>query len=294
MIATRILKQMIIGSSSGGNDFAFGLDALKDSVPDVTQVYFSFDTNKLYYCEVAGTWIEYDEQIERKSMAFQDGIDLSGSSPASSPIDLSNLILASNCNVIRGAGIIPTRVSGWTSFSGVVTDAPAQVYSDYRNLSTAGLAEVLGIGSFPMMLSGASCASMIALQAICQVDAGSTILTANGAPAIGVFPIFAKLALNGETFNPGGVAAAIFASVQANVTDVSLENVSVFNIENASGSIKDIFYFKATSGGWTNLLTLAGTPAPFHASGCTVTAGDSPYLQVTVNDVVYGIALKTI
>lgn len=194
-------------------------------------------------------------------------LDLSSGTPTSHPINLEGLTLAANTNAIRGASVNPTRTSGWISFSGAVTATPAQVYTDYRNLVTSGVAEVLGVGSFPMMATGASCASMFGVQSICQVDAGSTVLTAAGAPAVGIFPIFAKLLLDGETFVSGGVAAAIFASVQANVTDVSGENVSVFNIENASGVIKDIFYFKATSGSWTNFFTFAAEQAPVGAWG---------------------------
>lgn len=65
MILTRILKQMIIGSLSGGNNVAYGKDALKDTAPGITQIYYAFDTDILYYCEVAGSWIEYDEDIIR-------------------------------------------------------------------------------------------------------------------------------------------------------------------------------------------------------------------------------------
>ena len=70
MIATRILKQMMIGSLSGGNDVAYGKDADKDTAPGVTQIYYAFDVDKLYYCEVAGAWIEYDEDIVRNKQTF--------------------------------------------------------------------------------------------------------------------------------------------------------------------------------------------------------------------------------
>src|SRR3990172_13273421 len=157
-------------------------------------------------------------------------------------INFSSMTLAANTNVIRGASVNPTRTSGWISFSGTVGATPAQVYTDYRELHTTGVAEVLGAGLFPFMDSGASCASMFAMQAICEVDAGATVLTASGAPAVGIFPIFAKLLLNGETFNSGGVGAAIFLCVQANVTDVSAQNVSAFNVECASGVIKSVMH----------------------------------------------------
>src|SRR3990167_3114516 len=134
-------------------------------------------------------------------------LDFSSTSPSDHPINLEGLTLAASKNAIRGASVNPTRTSGWISFSGTVGATPAQVYTDYRELHTTGVAEVLGAGLFPFMDSGASCKSMFAVQAICEVDAGATVLTAGGVPAVGIFPVFAKLLLNGETFNSGGVAA---------------------------------------------------------------------------------------
>jgi len=179
------------------------------------------------------------------------------------PIDMTGMTLATNTNAIRGASVNPTRTSGWTSFSGTISTTPTQTYSDFRELHTTGTAEVLGIGTFPFMDSGASCKSMFGLQSICEVDAGATVLSAAGAPAIGIFPVFAKLLLNGETFTSGGVGAALFLSVQANVTDVSAEDVAAINVECASGVIKSLLHQTNTSGGYTNLLWLPddGVPA---------------------------------
>jgi hypothetical protein len=195
-----------------------------------------------------------------KKLANQ--LDLSGGTPTIHPINLEGLTLPANSNVIRGASINPTRTSGWISFSGTVGATPAQVYTDYRELHTTGVAEVLGAGLFPFMDSGASCKSMFALQAICEVDAGATVLTAGGAPAVGIFPIFAKLLLNGETFNSGGVAAAMFLSVQSNVTDVSSEDVSAINVENASGTTKSLLHLTNTNAGFTNLFWLPDDELP--------------------------------
>ena len=181
---------------------------------------------------------------------------------ATHPLVFEGVTLATNTNVIRGASVNPTRTSGWISFSGTVGATPAQVYTDYRELHTTGVAEILGFGAFPYMDAGASCKSMFAHQAICYVSAGSTVLTAGGLSGSGIFPVTAKCVLDGMTFNSGGVAAAIFASVQVNVTDVSAENVSVFNIENASGVIKDIFFLRATSGSWRNFFTFAAEQSP--------------------------------
>ena len=190
-------------------------------------------------------------------------IDNSYSTPQSHGIDFSNSTLPANVNVIRGASVNPTRTSGWISFSGTVGATPAQVYTDFRNLTTTGIAEVLGIGSFPTMASGASCASMFAAQNICQVDAGATVLTAGGVPAVGIFATFSKLLLDGETFNSGGVASALFLSVVSNVTDVSSADVSAINVENGSGTTKSLLHLTNTTNGFTNLLWLPddGKPA---------------------------------
>lgn len=194
------------------------------------------------------------------------GMDFSNARFSSSPLLFSGMTLQQNTNVLRGIDVTPTRASGWTAFSGTVTTSPAQVYTDYRELHTAGTAEVLGIGSFPYMDSGASCQSLFALQAISYVSAGSTVTTASGAPGTGIFAVWGKAILDGMTFNSGGVAAAAFLSVQSNVTDVSGENVSIINMENASGKIKDVIYLKDTvPAGITNFLTLAadgGTNGP--------------------------------
>jgi len=224
---------------------------------------------------------------------IDSGIVFSGT-PAGHVLLFNDVVLAASSNVIRGIGVTPTRTSGWIAFSGTITATPAQCYSDYRELHTAGVAEVLGIGSFPFMDSGASCASMFAAQFICEVDAGATVLTAAGAEGIGIYPLFAKLLLNGETFNSGGVAAAIFASVQANVTDVSGENVALIHGEIASGGIRSVLYLKATGGvGATYLLEIAddiGEPAQSSSSSVT-NVGANGWIKVKVGTAVRYIAL---
>jgi hypothetical protein len=191
-----------------------------------------------------------------------DQISFVGHTPTDHLINLEGVTLAASTNVMRGANVNPTRASGWTSFSGTVTTTPAQVYTDYRELHTAGVAEVLGLGLFTFMDSGASCISLFGLQAIAEVDAGATVLTAAGAPAVGIFAIWAKLLLNGETFNSGGVAAAMFLSVQSNVTDVSARDVSAINVENASGVTKSLLHLTNTNAGFTNLLWLPDDGLP--------------------------------
>lgn len=207
--------------------------------------------------------VDASKNISRFETIGTDAIDLSSGTPASHPINLEGTTLAANTNAIRGASVNPTRTSGWISFSGTVGATPAQVYTDYRELHTTGVAQVLGAGFFPFMDSGSSSNSMFAIQAIAEVDAGATVTTAAGAPATGIFPIFAKLLLNGETFNSGGVAASIFLAVQSNVTDVSAQDVSAINVENASGVTKSLLHLTNTANGFTNLLWLPddGLPA---------------------------------
>jgi hypothetical protein len=168
------------------------------------------------------------------------------------------------------------------------------VYTDYRELHTTGTAEVLGAGLFPFMDSGASCASMFALQAICEVDPGSTVLTASGAPATGIFPIFAKLLLNGMTFNSGGVAAAMFLCVQSNVTDVSARDVSAINVENASGTTKSLLHLTNTSAGFTNLLWLPDDGKPASNSNGTDLADISATANAGWIKVLIGATIKYI
>ena len=202
-------------------------------------------------------------------------IDFSNSTPADHAINFSSMTLPDSTNVIRGASVNPTRASGWISFSGTVGATPAQVYTDYRELHTTGVAEVLGAGLFPFMDSGASCASMFALQAICEADSGSTVLTASGAPAVGIFPLYAKCLINGATFNSGGVAAAAFLSFQANVTDVSARDTSMINMEVASGGIQNVIKFQVTAAaGATNLFNFTDDADPVIAvTGYNDTSG---------------------
>ena len=154
-------------------------------------------------------------------------LDYSSASPADHPINLEGLTLAANTNAIRGANVNPVRVSGWIAFTGTVGATPAQVYHNYYNLTTTGVAEVLGNGSFPMMASGASCASMFAEQNIAQVDAGATVLSASGAPAVGIFASWNKVLLDGATFISGGVAAVEFLDFQANQIDVQAQDTTI-------------------------------------------------------------------
>ena len=191
--------------------------------------------------------VDASKNISRFETIGTDALDMSSGTPVSHPINMEGLTLAANTNAIRGASVNPTRTSGWTSFSGTVGATPAQVYTDYRELHTTGVAEVLGFGLFPYMDATASAASMFAGQDISFVSAGATVLTAAGAPGTGIFARWMKVTLDGETFNSGGVAAAFFASVQANVTDVQAQDTSIGNFEIASGGIQNVFKLGCTA-----------------------------------------------
>jgi hypothetical protein len=208
-------------------------------------------------------------------------------------LDFSGQVLQAAMNVIRGISVNPTRVSGWTAFSGTVDDAPAQVYTDYRELHTTGAAEVLGPGSFAFMDSGAACVSMFAGQDIAEADAGSTVLSAGDAPAVGVFARWLKVLLNGETFTPGGVAAVQFLSFQANVTDVQAEDTSIWNVEVASGGIRSLFRFRHSASEFaTNFFELDSEIEPIVTWEPTIvpqTDAPSKGLRVKVGSAVYNI-----
>lgn len=198
------------------------------------------------------------------AQATGNALNLSNSVQTTHPINLEGMTLAANSNVIRGASINPTRTSGWVSFSGTIGATPAQCYTDYRELHTTGVAEVLGFGSFPYMDAGASCASMFGGQDIAFVSSGSTILSAAAAPAVGIFGRFMKVTIDGATFTAGGCAAVNFKSFQANVTSVGAEETSIDDIEIASGQIGSIWRVRKTAGAISRALIHfdAATVAP--------------------------------
>jgi hypothetical protein len=216
-------------------------------------------------------------------------IELSGvnllfsGAPTTHPINFTGMTLPASSNLIRGTEIAPTRASGWTSFTGTVTATPAAVYSDYRELHTAGVAEVLGFGSFPYMDSGASCASMFAGQFIAFASSGSTVLTAGAVEGVGVFPLYAKAVIDSATVNSGAVIAALWASVQANVTDISGRRSDIIHMEVASGRIASVFYLKATGGaGATNLFEFADNIGEPARSTGTVGGAQAGYIKIKI------------
>lgn len=196
--------------------------------------------------------------------SIENVLDMAAGTPLSHPINMEGMTLAANTNAIRGASVNPTRTSGWVSFSGTIGATPAQCYTDYRELHTTGVAEVLGFGSFPYMDTGATCASMFGGQFIAFASTGSTVLTAAGAAGTGIFAQTMKTVIDGATFNSGGVAAAAFMSFQANVTSVGGEDTSMLNMEVASGQIGSMFRVRKTAGAIARSLIYfdAATVAP--------------------------------
>jgi hypothetical protein len=173
-------------------------------------------------------------------------LNLAGTFTAT-PILFDTLVLPADTNVIRGVGLAPTRTSGWVAFQGTIENTPAVCYPLFLQLDTIGVAEILGIGIFMDMSNGASCKTLWGAQFSASVASGATVLTAAGAPTIGIFALYAKTTINtGSTFNPGGVVAAIMLSVQVNTVDVSAENSSIFNLEIASGRLRAVFYLKVS------------------------------------------------
>lgn len=225
------------------------------------------------------------------------GIDFNGGTFTNHPLDLESITLASNTNVIRGASVNPTRASGWISFSGTIGATPAQCYTDYRELHTTGVAEVLGIGSFPYMDSGASCASLFAGQFISFVSSGSTVTTAAAAPLVGVYAIVAKTTVDSATVNSGAQIGAIALSVQANVTDISGEASCIAYLEVASGAVRDLFFINATGGAMaTNLFRFSAAVSPLTTGGSgtpTAASGTWYNLRCSVNGTAAYIPIST-
>ena len=191
-------------------------------------------------------------ESDRAYSLTPDGLNFGTMKPGTHPMLFTGITLPGNTNLIRGIGIAPTRSSGWISLTGTVTTTPAQVYTDYRELHTNGAAEVLGIGSFPFMDSGASGKSMYAGQFISQVESGATVGAAV-AVGDGVFGLWAKcLLMDTSTFNASAVAAAAFLSFVSNGSSVASADTSMVNMEIASGGIRSIFKVQdSASGGAT-------------------------------------------
>lgn len=209
-------------------------------------------------------------------------------------VQFTGVTLPTDYNVIRGVGLSPTRTSGWIAFQGTIEDTPALCYPMYSQLATTGVAEILGVASFADMSAGASCKTLWGQQTIAFVASGATVLTASGVPSIGVFAVWNKTAIDGATFNSGAVAAVQFLCFQANVTDVSAEDSSIWNVEIASGKIRSLIHLLTTGGaGATNLLEMNDVNPAVAVGGYTDPNAVAPTkgLQVKIGSVYYMIPL---
>ncbi|KKL65503.1 hypothetical protein LCGC14_2154330 [marine sediment metagenome] len=236
--------------------------------------------------------VDYD--ATNHVLNFSKGLSFASATPAASALLFTGMTLPADSNVIRGVGIDPTSVSGWVKFTGEVTDTPAVVYLSSLNLHTKGLAEILGVGSFADMDSGASCKTLWAQQNIAFVSEGATVLTAAGAPSIGIFASWNRVAIDKATFDPGGVAAVQFLAFSANVTDVSAEDSSIWNVEISSGKIRSLIHLLTTGGaGATNLLEMADVEPVVEVGGFTDPNAVAPDkgIQVKIGSLYYMIPL---
>jgi len=222
------------------------------------------------------------------------GIDFDGQSPAASPISLSGVTLASSTNAIRGVDITPTRVSGWTCFSGTLSSVSA--YMDYRELHTAGTEICYGSGLFAFADSGASVAFHNSLQAITTMSAGSTLTTASGSPLNGAYAAQFKMLFDGATFNSGAITAVACFLYQANTTDISGGQSSILQLSVDSGLLQNVFHINSGAsviatnlfkfGAAVSPLTTGGSGTPTAASGtwynlrCNI-AGTAAYIPIS-------------
>jgi len=193
-----------------------------------------------------------------------EGLDFTGLTPAASPISFSGVTLASSTNAIRGVGVTPTRVSGWTCFTGTLSGVSA--YTDYRELRTAGADIVYGFGSFGFMDSGASGNTLLSLQAISTISSGATL--ASGSVLSGAYAAQFKMLFDGGTISSGAVSAVASFLYQSNVTPINGEQTSVLQLSVDSGLLQNIIHINAGASVLaTYFLNVSEATAPFTTWG---------------------------
>lgn len=190
-----------------------------------------------------------------------NSIDMSSGTPTSHAINMSNMTLPASSNALRGASVNPTRTSGWVSFSGTIGATPEQCYTDYRELHTTGVAEVLGFGCFPFADDGATVASMLGNQTILSFSSGSTLLTRGGDPVKGAHAGWFKIVMDdGSTFDTGGRVAPVWSDLQLNGSaGLGAIGEEAFNFIASTGSrVRAVFRLENAGGtsGWDSFAEL--------------------------------------
>lgn len=222
-------------------------------------------------------------------------LDFTGTTPAQSPISFSGVTLAASTNAIRGVSVTPTRVSGWTCFTGTLDGVSA--YTDYRELRTAGTDIVYGGGYFGFMDSGASCNTILSLQAITTASSGSTLTTASGSPLAGAYAAQFKMLFDGATFNSGAITAVACFLYQSNVTDISGGQSSILQLSVDSGLLQNVFHINSgASVIATNLFNFGAAVSPLTTGGSgtpTAASGTWYNLRCSINGTPAYIPIST-
>lgn len=186
-------------------------------------------------------------------------------------LDFSSLALAAGARVIRGSGLDFEAVTGWLAFSGN-TEQDAFRYSAYFQPQTSASGKILGIGSIPILQSGASVNVAEALQALIQIDAGATITSRGGDATAGIHNIWAKInGTDGATYNTGLRMAPLWLDIQCANAGFSGEEVFMMlaSTENAieafikwETSAQCNYFLKTDHGNGTGFLTATGFDEP--------------------------------
>lgn len=210
-------------------------------------------------------------------------------------INMEGLTLPANLNAIRGANVNPARVSGWTAFSGTISDTPSQCYTDYRELHTNDSSQILGFGVFPFADSGASINTMMAYQGIISLASGSTLLTRDGNAVAGAHPGWFKVVMDdGSTRDTGSRIAPVWSDLQLNGTGgAGSSTEETFNFLASTGSkARSLIRMEGTSAGWVNLFEIDGDYEPIVTWEPSITPQtDAPTkgLRIKVGSDVYNI-----
>jgi len=234
--------------------------------------------------------------VEVGALSPVGSMDFTGAVLASHGINFSDITLPASSNVIRGANVNPTRVSGWTSFTGI--QATGFQYSDYRELHTGGDAAIVGFGSFPFADDGATIDTMMAYQGICEIDSGATLATRGGDPTKGVHPGWFKVLMaEGSVYETGGRVAPVWSDVQLNgVGAVDDEETFNFLVTSGGSKLRSVSKLESVAG-WVNYFELDSEMEPVIAvTGYNDTSGAGDkglHVKVGAAEYIIPMYLKT-